>query len=141
MRDVDAYRAYMRQYMSERREKRRQKLRDMLGGACAFCGSTEGLEFDHIDREAKSFTVSTPRALDGPWERLVAEVGKCRLLCKPCHIERTREQLSRITHGTYWCYTKYKCRCTECHEAFTVKNRQYKQNSISRSSTGRAASR
>lgn len=120
----------MRQYMSERREQRRQQLREMLGEACVFCGSTDSLEFDHVDPTTKSFTISNAKALDGPWDRLVTEVLKCRLLCSPCHIERTREQKSRVVHGTYWCYKKYKCRCDPCVAEFRRKNREYKHKSI-----------
>ena len=39
----------------ERRRKKRDILREHLGGKCVMCGTTENLQFDHIDASTKSF--------------------------------------------------------------------------------------
>jgi hypothetical protein len=74
-----------------RRDKRRDELRQHLGGCCVGCGATEGLQFDHIDRTKKSFTIS--KCLDYGWDTLVEEADKCQLLCYTCH-----EYKSLINH-------------------------------------------
>src|ERR1039458_4439369 len=81
---------YMRKYMARRRAERLAKLRNLLGGYCVECGTTDDLEFDHADPETKSFEISS-RALDGPWAALLAEAEKCELRCRPCHWKKSVE--------------------------------------------------
>ena len=61
-----------------------------LGGKCAFCGETNVkiLEIDHKDPTTKKFEVKT--RLCCKRVNLIEEVDKCQLLCKPCHVEKTR---------------------------------------------------
>jgi 5-methylcytosine-specific restriction endonuclease McrA len=63
-----------------------------LGGCCAACGSTEGLEFDHIDPATKKFDIG-----DGIWQKAEItfwlEVEKCQLLCRPHHVDKTRDDI------------------------------------------------
>ena len=66
-----------------RRQERRKILLEHLGGKCVGCGTTENLQFDHIDRTQKSFTIG--KSLDYSMERLIPEVDKCQLLCYDCH--------------------------------------------------------
>lgn len=73
------------------RDERRQYLREYLGGKCVRCGSIENLEFDHIIRETKSFTIGSSLTCFSI-EDLILEVDKCQLLCRPCHIDKTREE-------------------------------------------------
>jgi 5-methylcytosine-specific restriction endonuclease McrA len=63
------------------------RMREMLGGKCVRCGATSDLEFDHVDRHTKSFTIGS-RAMSR-WDGLLVELAKCQLLCRPCHIEKT----------------------------------------------------
>lgn len=114
---------YMAKYMAERRRNRRKQLIEMLGGKCVRCGSTDNLEFDHIIPATKSFTISSAKALDGPWERLLEEAAKCQLLCSECHRRKTKEcgetggGHNRIDdHGTEAMYQK-GCRCDPCWQA------------------------
>jgi 5-methylcytosine-specific restriction endonuclease McrA len=58
----------------------------MLGGRCVRCGSTEDLEFDHIDPTTKWFPVGA--GMSRAWDVLVEEALKCQLLCPPCHREK-----------------------------------------------------
>lgn len=59
--------------------------RALLLDRCA-CGETEGLRFVHRDRRTRLFQ---PAAKTGyALERWVAEVLKCDLLCRLCHLKR-----------------------------------------------------
>ena len=66
-----------------RRQERRKILTEHLGGKCVGCGTTENLQFDHLDRTQKSFTIG--KKLYYPLEKLIPEVNKCQLLCYNCH--------------------------------------------------------
>lgn len=73
------------------RDERRQYLREYLGGKCVRCGATERLEFDHIIKETKSFTIGSSLTCF-TIEELIEEVKKCQLLCRPCHIIKSDEE-------------------------------------------------
>jgi 5-methylcytosine-specific restriction endonuclease McrA len=65
----------------------RQRRTDWLAknGPCRKCGSSDRLEVDHINPADKvSHAVWT-------WsdERRAAELAKCQVLCKPCHLRKT----------------------------------------------------
>jgi hypothetical protein len=69
-------------------DQRRIELILMLGGHCVECGEGEPLflEFDHINPEDKLFSIGSGA---GNWERVLAEVKKCQLLCLLCHKVKT----------------------------------------------------
>lgn len=75
------------------REWHRQYFYEYLGGKCESCGTTENLEFDHIDPNSKKFSVTErlPETPPGyPYTELVwEEVDKCQLLCTSCHKKKT----------------------------------------------------
>ncbi len=73
------------------RDDRRTILRNRLGGKCVRCESTENLEFDHIIKETKSFTIGSSLTCFSI-EELILEVDKCQLLCRPCHIDKSHEE-------------------------------------------------
>lgn len=80
----------MREYQVRRRAKLRAELTALLGGKCVRCGTTEKLQFDHIDPETKLFVISS--GLDKPREVLLAEVAKCQLLCQVHHREKSAKE-------------------------------------------------
>jgi len=82
------YRETLTKKKREDRKEKLDKLRAHLGGQCVGCGTTHNLQFDHIDRTQKSFNISLNR--DKPYEELLQEVKKCQLLCKECHIIKSR---------------------------------------------------
>jgi hypothetical protein len=58
------------------------------GGECAHCKLREPdhleiYDYHHIDPSTKLYTVSN--MMNGPMDRLIAEVDKCLLLCSNCH--------------------------------------------------------
>lgn len=87
-----------------------------LGGQCTKCGAVDRLEFDHIDRQLKSFTLT--KYLAGcSKEKFEAEIVKCQLLCVPCHLAKTRVDLGQPPeplHGTITKATHGKCKCEPC---------------------------
>jgi 5-methylcytosine-specific restriction endonuclease McrA len=97
-------------YDRQRYEAAKQQLIALLGGKCARCGTTENLQFDHVNRELKDF------AITGRWNRsqaeLEAELAKCQLLCQPHHLEKTRQEIGN-EHGGGKTGIR-KCKCELC---------------------------
>lgn len=92
-----------------------------LGGMCKNCGSTELLEFDHINPSAKSFTIGA--SLEISKAKLKIELDKCQLLCTSCHLDKTiagRGQ-QRNAHPSLSAYVNNNCRCDDCRTF----NREY----------------
>lgn len=116
----------MAEYMRARRATRRQALIELKGGQCEKCSSQSDLQFNHLDRTQKLFTLSGA-GLDRAWSKILAEVEKCELVCEPCHLKYTAIQYSSGEirphndktgiprfHGTARKYTEDNCRCVEC---------------------------
>lgn len=81
-------RDYVNVKVKERKAKNKAYLIELLGGKCVGCGITENLQFDHIDRKQKSFTIG--KRLESSLEnKLIPEAKKCQLLCKSCHQLKT----------------------------------------------------
>lgn len=78
-----------RDYHREYYKRRRQQLIEECGGKCVVCGTTENLEFDHIDRTTKRDNVTRLLATSS-YEDALREAQKCVLLCKKHHIEKTK---------------------------------------------------
>jgi transposase len=75
--------------VSEQRRRNKARLVAENGGRCQLCGYDRclaALEFHHVDRKAKSFTVSL-RGVTKSIAALRAEAAKCALLCANCHAE------------------------------------------------------
>ena len=78
------------EYTRQNYYKRRNQLIEQMGGKCVRCGTTENLEFDHIDKHTKTAGVSTLLA-SSSLQSAIDESQKCQLLCKSCHIKKTTE--------------------------------------------------
>lgn len=100
---------------------RRAKLIEMLGGKCVSCGTKKNLEFDHIKKKNKTMDISN--SIDTNEAKLIKEIKKCQLLCRPCHVKKTNDAwdyaVDKTKHGSIWMYKKYKCRCQKCREAMS----------------------
>ena len=72
--------------------KRREYLNGIkMASGCVDCGYRESpvaLDFDHVNPQEKSFTVST-RYLNTSWKKLKNEVSKCVVRCANCHRVKT----------------------------------------------------
>lgn len=80
---------YHRKYQRRRYEERMYSAKEKFGGQCKECGSTENLQFDHIDPELKFMSVSLMTRLTQA--KFDAELEKCQLLCFDCHMKKTVE--------------------------------------------------
>ncbi len=119
--DKDAYNLYMNEYMKDRYKRRRYESIVALGGKCVKCGSIEDLEFDHIDRMNKTFTIGNGSSFsDKRWDE---EVSKCQLLCHDCHVDKHRSEAICGTPQRYW----RGCRCDDCTRANSKYHREYKK--------------
>jgi hypothetical protein len=61
---------------------------------CADCGTQYPyyvMEFDHLDASSKEFNVSAG-VTSVSYERLLAEIAKCEVVCANCHAERTHQR-------------------------------------------------
>lgn len=85
--DPDVNRQYMRRYMLDRYNRRKEEAIQFLGGVCVDCGTTNMLEFDHIEPTTKSFVIGKKLSSVSK-EKLKEELEKCQLLCKTCHDEK-----------------------------------------------------
>jgi len=106
----------------QRRVARRAKFIALLGGKCVNCGSKENLHFDH--KKKKDKTLDIAHSIDTKEEILLKEIKKCQLLCKDCHLNKTKADwdwgVPKPEHGTIWMYKKYKCRCDKCKSAMST---------------------
>jgi hypothetical protein len=111
--------AYIVAKNKARRHARRAQLIEMLGGVCVRCGTTEDLQFDHIDPKTKRFAVCSD--LSRPWNELVDEVLRTQLLCCSCHQAKGVEDRGEPSHGLYR-YCDFGCRCDVCRAANAAKS-------------------
>ena len=115
-----------REYQRKWLRARRDKWIEDQGGQCVACGGTESLEIDHKDKHTKSFSIATI------WSRAEhirkEELKKCQVLCEDCHKIKSSEEATTIKHGTINTYERHGCRCLECKEVKSKKNKlRYKE--------------
>lgn len=103
------------------------KYTEYLGGKCVRCGATQKLEFDHIVPKTRKFAITS--RYDARWEIVKAELDKCQLLCRQCHLEKGRE-LGEIqqaaTHGSLG-MLRYNCKCPLCRKKKSEYNKEWKR--------------
>ncbi len=77
-----------------RRQERRLSCIWYLGGRCLDCGNkdVDVLEFDHREGRGGNDRRTIANMLLWSWDRLVAELIKCDLVCGNCHNKRTRSR-------------------------------------------------
>ncbi len=102
--------------------KTRSRLIALLGAKCKICNSTEELQFDHIDPNTKEFDIAS-KTRSYAYHKLEREAEKCQLLCRSCHLDKTKGEAGylkrwtnkpKLIHGTVNTYRKHKCRCGIC---------------------------
>jgi hypothetical protein len=81
----------------QRGRQRRRRLIQEKGGRCGRCGyrrNEAALAFHHLDPASKSFPLDLRRCSNTSWDALLAEAGKCQLLCLNCHAELHNSEFS-----------------------------------------------
>jgi len=95
---------------------------------CAWCGSTEDLQLDHIDRTTKV----SHRIWSWSQVRRDTEIAKCQVLCRPCHEEKTRlagdnpSLVIAYRHGTRAMYRIHGCKCAICLAGHAFRMRRWR---------------
>ena len=79
-----------KEHLREHREKNKAICLEYLGGKCVKCGTTKRLEFDHIKREGKKYSIGGK--LSCKFDTLKEELDKCQLLCVDCHKIKTKSE-------------------------------------------------
>ena len=93
--DKATQREYQRKWIAARRAKR------LDGASCAKCGATGWLEVDHIDPKAKI----SHRVWSWEETRRELELGKCQVLCRKCHQEKTSAERRAGKYTILACHT------------------------------------
>lgn len=109
--------------MVARYHKRRAKAIEAMGGKCVRCGSEDRLEFDHIERSLKAGEIA--RWLSRGEQRYLRELEKCQLLCRACHIEKSRGE-SSVGHGGGKTGIR-NCYCEKCKPLKLAYMREWKR--------------
>lgn len=86
IKDPELKRKYHREWMAKRRA---EYFKDKY---CVQCNSTQNLELDHIDRKTKEHHAIWS------WSqvRREAELAKCQVLCRECHLQKTKKEHSMV---------------------------------------------
>lgn len=85
-----AYNAYHKVYQLKRYHERRLKALELLGNSCKICGELHDLDIDHVNHSEKSFDISKIWSMKN--ETFLTELDKCQLLCRTCHLEKTKQE-------------------------------------------------
>lgn len=91
---------YLKKAVSARRKKLREMALEYGGGKCILCGynrSRRAMVFHHLDPTKKDFGLSV-RGLTRSWEKMLAELEKCVLLCANCHAE-VHDGITQLPEG------------------------------------------
>lgn len=127
--------------MSLHRRKNKAKAVEYKGGKCQVCNYSScmtALSFHHIDKNDKSFTISID-GLNKSWEKILAELNKCILLCHNCHSEEHAVEIEENNKVAYEKMrklvpkktgtTSVQKKCDHCKKDIVVyASRNYKTN-------------
>lgn len=126
--DPERQKQYMREWVAKRRAEWMA-----ANGPCVKCGSSLGLEIDHVERGTKHPALAKHHTGTSIWswrrERREAELAKCQVLCGECHLKKTIAETNSahpFVHGTHAMYTRGRCRCRPCKDAHAVTNALYR---------------
>lgn len=107
-------REQMTEYMRQYRRRRKEWALARLGGKCRVCGTTESLEFDHIDPGTKTLAIG--KMWHAGKAAFEAEIDKCQLLCTTHHLAKSRSEGS-LGSGARRPPTMYHFECKCCGAA------------------------
>lgn len=113
------------EYVTKNRNSRKNKLVAVAGGCCQLCGynkSMVALEFHHLDRSDKKFSISKMNGTKG-YITLLEEIKKCVLLCSNCHkeVEAGISEVPKSDRGEY--FAKIELEMRKHTEKFSEKKR------------------
>lgn len=92
----EKYKAYYLKLQNERVARHRRLIRQAKDVPCADCGCRYPqyvMDFDHRPGEKKCFNLSIAAGQTRlSWEKIIAEIAKCDVVCANCHRERTHQR-------------------------------------------------
>jgi 5-methylcytosine-specific restriction endonuclease McrA len=104
---------------------KKQMFIELLGGKCISCGEKNNLEFDHINKKDKKYTITN--IISYKDETILEELKKCQLLCKSCHKEKTYIDNGKSEHGKLSMYRHHKCRCDKCRNIYNISRKKWRK--------------
>ena len=118
MRNIIQQRKVQREWIATRRRKWLT-----ANGPCNICGSWSQLEVDHIDPTTKI----DHKVWSWTEIRRLAELAKCQVLCRTCHLKKTMAEqgLEESPHGANR-YLRKRCRCDICRAGAAERMRVYR---------------
>jgi len=112
----EAKREYQRLWMQRRRAA------FFEDKTCVKCGAVKDLELDHVDPATKV----THKVWSWSENRRNEELAKCQVLCRVCHLAKTKDQISKPpVCGTTSNYYR-GCRCGLCKRAIADYKQRYR---------------
>lgn len=72
------------------RHETKRRMVAAFGGRCGICGYDRciaSLDFHHVERSTKEFSISKALANPTGWGAIVPELRKCVMICRNCHGE------------------------------------------------------
>jgi hypothetical protein len=92
----EKHKAYYLQLQNERVKRNRRAIREAKRVPCADCRRrypSYVMDFDHRPGETKCFNLSIAAGQTRlSWEKMVAEMAKCDVVCANCHRKRTHRR-------------------------------------------------
>lgn len=103
------------------RNETKRRIIDAFGGSCGVCGynkCTAALALHHINKDTKEFSFNKIRSNPKSWDRIVAELRKCVLLCNNCHSELHAGYIELPDHILRFdeSYSDYKINHADVHD-------------------------
>ena len=85
---------YKDRVTTARHAVRTKLLEYLLDHPCKKCGEDDPivLDFDHVNRASKEVAISNMIRGGFAWERILAEIKKCQVLCANCHRRKTARE-------------------------------------------------
>jgi hypothetical protein len=113
------------------RIRTKTRIVNAMGGECVLCGYSKchaALELHHINPTEKDFALGSIRANSISWEKIVAELRKCVMLCANCHREveagvvelPPEPRMFDEAYAEYKEVTVHQYNCTGCGCEFAV---------------------
>jgi hypothetical protein len=96
--------------------ERRAAVNKMKEKPCADCGASHSffvMDFDHRDPSTKEFTISGVQTRLA-WDKLVAEIAKCDVVCANCHRLRTWTVPKKLTSRQQLVVSFKSVPCADC---------------------------
>jgi 5-methylcytosine-specific restriction endonuclease McrA len=126
-------------YLLNRYRNKMKELRELLGGKCSQCSSTEELQFDHVNPDSKHASISR-LITNSSKADVLKELTHCQLLCKQCHLKKTSTNRENCGGRKEWKLVKTTGETIYCTDLSSwCKKHNYKVHTLRDIARGRNA--